>query len=221
MMRLTMVALLCGSVGLAAATADAAVLCKKGTKLLIRDTCKKKEVQLDPVSVGLVGPQGPQGPQGQTEPPPPECALGEVLTYTDSAFECESKSDRYLAIASYATSAHRTLPVDNSIISEYCGDQDGCAITMGMRDYDATGRVASRGPYRFYYNPATGYWRLSDDSQGRDNDGTTTHVLGPWACFFTDGNYNITNLGDNSVGFSVMPWTGYGTNIKCELLIED
>jgi len=43
----------------------AAVLCaKKKGGLSVRDVCRKKETQVDPAALGLVGPQGPPGPQG-------------------------------------------------------------------------------------------------------------------------------------------------------------
>jgi len=49
--------------------ADADVLCanKKGS-VFLRTMCKSKEVRLDPVALGLVGPQGPQGLPGIDAP---------------------------------------------------------------------------------------------------------------------------------------------------------
>src|SRR5438132_9798113 len=53
------------------AAASAAVLCKTPMGLVaVRDACKRGEVQLDPVALGLQGPKGdkgdpgPQGPAG-------------------------------------------------------------------------------------------------------------------------------------------------------------
>lgn len=48
-----------------ASPVDAAVLCaKKKGSLAVRETCRPKETPVDPIALGLVGPQGPQGPQG-------------------------------------------------------------------------------------------------------------------------------------------------------------
>ena len=48
-----------------AAPTHAAVLCaKKKGALAVREACRPKETQIDPVALGLVGPQGPPGPQG-------------------------------------------------------------------------------------------------------------------------------------------------------------
>jgi len=55
-----------------AAYADAAVLCANPSgSVFLRDACKGKETQLDPVALGLVGPRGPQGPTGPQGPAGP------------------------------------------------------------------------------------------------------------------------------------------------------
>jgi hypothetical protein len=52
-----------------AGTSSASVLCSnKMDQVFVRDSCKKKEKQVDLTSVGLLGPQGPQGPMGQQGP---------------------------------------------------------------------------------------------------------------------------------------------------------
>lgn len=66
--------LLIGFCGLS--SAHAAVLCATGKGALkLRDACKPKETQVDPVALGLQGPPGPQGdpgPQGIPGNPGPE-----------------------------------------------------------------------------------------------------------------------------------------------------
>src|SRR5438093_11173722 len=58
--------LLAGLVGLGLASrAPAAVLCsRQGGLLRIRDACKPRETQVDPVALGLQGPKGDKGDPG-------------------------------------------------------------------------------------------------------------------------------------------------------------
>ena len=57
--------------------AEAAVLCvNPGGSLFVRDACIGQETAVDPVALGLVGPQGPPGPQGQVGPQGPQGPQG-------------------------------------------------------------------------------------------------------------------------------------------------
>src|SRR5436309_15499506 len=61
-------------------TTLAAVLCKtRSESVKVRDTCKPREVQLDPIALGLQGPTGPTGPAG------PAPADESVRVYNSSA----------------------------------------------------------------------------------------------------------------------------------------
>lgn len=88
--------------------ADAAVLCARkdqegnasGT-VVIRQECKKNEVQLDPVALGLKGEKGdpgPQGPQGDTGPegppgvPPPGSFQVVALAVNNDGFSLSASS---------------------------------------------------------------------------------------------------------------------------------
>src|SRR5437660_12362767 len=54
---------------LLAVTSHAAVLCTSGSgsgTVRVRATCRPREVQLDPVALGLQGPTGAAGPAGPT-----------------------------------------------------------------------------------------------------------------------------------------------------------
>src|SRR5438034_8970012 len=65
MVKMAVVVLLVVSV---ATTARAAVLCTSGSgsgTVRVRESCRPREVQLDPVALGLQGPPGPQGPPGE------------------------------------------------------------------------------------------------------------------------------------------------------------
>jgi len=69
---------LAGVVGLAVINGHAdASLCKsKKGGLIVRDQCKRNEVVLDPVAVGLQGPQGERGPAGPAGAPGPAGTSG-------------------------------------------------------------------------------------------------------------------------------------------------
>lgn len=97
-----------------------------------------------------------------------------------------------------------TVPVDMSIVEALCKDSDGCDITVGMRDWSNTmvGVTASRGPRKFYMSQTSGGWRIADnDTDGIDGNGTVEHILAPWDCYFTDGQYVNGVSNDTSAGY--------------------
>lgn len=114
----------------------------------------------------------------------------------------------------------RTLFISSSTVARYCGDGDGCELRMGMKNWDNTGRVASRHSL-FYYNSGNRAWRAErSDKAGSDWDGRTQHVMNAWACYFTDGVYNNwRDLGDPNAGFGLLSWNQY--NAECILTIID
>ncbi|MEK7649392.1 MAG: hypothetical protein AAB367_00285 [Patescibacteria group bacterium] len=61
-----LLAFIIGFIAGSIATAHAEALCrpKSGVAVRVRTECKKQEVQLDPITLGLQGPAGPTGPQG-------------------------------------------------------------------------------------------------------------------------------------------------------------
>lgn len=61
-----------------ASSASAAVLCRlRSGVLAVRDVCRKKETPVDPVGLGLRGPQGEQGPPGGQGPKGDQGGQGE------------------------------------------------------------------------------------------------------------------------------------------------
>lgn len=67
--------------------ASASILCKAtdGTLKVRENVCQKKEVRIDPISLGLQGPPGPRGlpgPQGLQGPPGPSHTLDAVIRTT-------------------------------------------------------------------------------------------------------------------------------------------
>jgi hypothetical protein len=136
---------------------------------------------------------------------------------------------------SYNPYLGKTKKVPQATLEAHCGDQDGCDITIAMRNWASNGATQTQpASYRFhfYYNATTKRWRVSDGgpaggNTGTDGDGSTTHVINAFdACYFTDGNYiGSANQGDPDVGMSLLYWTAYSSaswpQKLCELVIED
>jgi type II secretory pathway pseudopilin PulG len=120
-----------------------------------------------------------------------------------------------------------TVSLDMAIVNALCKDEDGCSVTLGMRDWDSAaqpGNVASRGPYRFYISQSSNWWRLSNtDSAGNDGDGVVQHILYVWDCYFTDGTYTSGSGSDPSVQLGLLNWNANYTdpNMVCVLDIDD
>lgn len=104
------------------ADAQSLVLCARqksdgtiSTTLKVRPACKSREVQLDPVALGLVGPPGPPGPQG----PAAELPWTDV---TDFGAAGDGLTDDTVAIqdAISATPVGGTLffPLGNYVVSD-------------------------------------------------------------------------------------------------------
>jgi hypothetical protein len=105
-----------------------------------------------------------------------------------------------------------SVPISQSIIESYCGDEDGCRITIGIRNWDGQGRSASVGPHPFFYSVPTGRWRLGNlDTEGTDGDGQTEHVATLHSdVYLTDGVFiGGAPQGDPGQGLSLLNWNGY------------
>jgi len=112
-----------------------------------------------------------------------------------------------------------TVKVPLNVLKKFCSDKDGCSIRIGMHNWDSTGRVASR-EYLFFYNSVNRAWRISSDIAGRDDDGVTTHVIGVWSCYFTDGEYkNWVDLKDGKPGFGLLSWNQHDAD--CFMTVID
>jgi len=113
-----------------------------------------------------------------------------------------------------------TIAIRESVISNLCGDFDGCQVRIGMFDWDGTGRMDSN-EFLFFYNRTNKNWRGSFDHEPGQNQNTTTeHPAKYSACYFTDGKFeNWVNKNDISADFGLMSWRQY--NAGCMLTIID
>jgi hypothetical protein len=119
-----------------------------------------------------------------------------------------------------------TVPLQMDIVNQLCRDEDGCSVTVGMRDWsnDRPGEVASRGPFRLFLSQTSNWWRLSNnDTYGVDGDGFVAHILNTWDCYLTDGEYVDGVATDSSVQLGLLYWnTNFqDTDKVCILIIED
>lgn len=141
---------------------------------------------------------------------------------------------RYVVEAPDNGGSPDTVPVDNAILTEFCQDEDGCTMSLYMRNWnDAAqpGLLAGVGPVRFSLAPVNSNrreWDLRDvaanSAAGIDNNGAINHAMNIYnACFFTDGEYVNAQGSDSAFGFGLLNWAGAFDSVKmtCVLIIED
>lgn len=147
--------------------------------------------------------------------------------------------NRYVVEAPDAGSSPDTVPVDDAILTELCSDEDGCLVSLYMRDWNdsaARGLLAGAGPHRMTLAAAD----LSGNRQwaiygpdgtgftGTDKDNALGHLMNVFnSCFFTDTEHNNAVPSDNTAGFGLLNWFGAfsgaydSLNMTCVLIIED
>lgn len=159
----------------------------------------------------------------------PICSTRELTqdVYVDGVYNrSDVVSSRRLHLRTTgAASGGDTRPIPHDVFTELCGDVDGCEVRLGMTRWDAGNRTAAAARSTIlYYDPANGHFRSTNDADGIDNNGSTTHAFQIYdTCYLTDANYVDYSSGiDNTVGFNLLTWNTYtGVNRTCELTIED
>ena len=139
--------------------------------------------------------------------------------------------NRYVVEAPDNGTSPDTVPVDPKILNDYCHDEDGCWVSLYMRDWDRKDILAGVTARHLSLGPVVNgkqYWDFrnanSDVSVGIDNNGAVEHLLSIYnACFFTDGEYVNGTGSDNKPGFGLLNWYGTwdSTAMTCVLIIED
>lgn len=130
-----------------------------------------------------------------------------------------------------ATKAYEgtTVPLDMDIVRELCQDDDGCMVTLSMKDWDPDqlGNVVSRGPAKFFMSQTSNWWRIGPavnvpEGRGIDGDGIIQdHVIYGWACYLTEREYIQYTRTDDAIGFGLLNWTQYDENMVCMIDIDD
>ena len=142
--------------------------------------------------------------------------------------------NRYVVEAPDNGSSPDTVPIDPQILNDYCRDEDGCWVSLHMRNWDGKDTMAGITARHLSLGPVVNgkqYWDMRDPASnsnvGTDNDGAVGHLLQVYnACFITDGEYINAQASDNKPGFGLLNWyrtDGYYNvrNMTCVLIIED
>ncbi len=147
--------------------------------------------------------------------------------------------NRYVVEAPDQGASPDTVVVDDAILTQFCQDEDGCSVSLYMRNWAAAnegGLLAGAGPFRMSLAPAAGgkrHWAIYDTTGnaptlGFDKDGSVGHLMSVFgSCFFTDGEHNNAVGSDGEFGFGLLNWFGAfsgaydSTNMTCVLIIED
>lgn len=119
---------------------------------------------------------------------------------------------RYLVEAHHSGfhPTRRWVSIPESVLVSYCGDEDGCTVRMGMRNWEGPAgnprTSTSMGPFSFYYGDSINgvhTWRRAETVtapnasqiwhavQGVDGDGAVSHVAQDHDCYFTDATYPL------------------------------
>jgi hypothetical protein len=155
--------------------------------------------------------------------------------------------NRYVIEAPDNGASADTVPLDDALLLQLCGDEDGCTFTLGMRNWeptrptDAKAMLASVGPARFSISPTVDgkrWWSSrnwtggagvaspadsSVASDAQDGNGGINHVARAWDCYFTDTQYVNAVANDTQLGFGLLNWHAQylSTDMTCVLIIED
>jgi hypothetical protein len=142
--------------------------------------------------------------------------------------------NRYVVVAPDNGSSPDTVPVDPQILNDYCRDEDGCWMSLYMRNWDANDVMAGITARHLSLGPVVNgkqNWDLRDSaanvSYGTDNNGAIQHVMSIFdSCFLTDGEYVNGQGNGDSTGFGLLNWyrtDGYynSPDMTCVLIIED
>jgi hypothetical protein len=137
---------------------------------------------------------------------------------------------RYVVEAPDNGSSPDTVPISNTIVTNFCRDEDGCWVSLYMRNHDGHDVMAGVTARHLSLGPVVNnrqYWDMRDSasnfSVGTDNDGAVGHLLNIYnACYLTDGEYVNAASSDNVRGFGLLNWYGaWDGNMTCVLIIED
>jgi hypothetical protein len=149
---------------------------------------------------------------------------------------------RYVLEAKDAGDKPSSVLVDDAILTELCQDEDGCKVTLAMRDWNPAhgrGLLATKGPFLFSLSQNKGNgtrdWSIHQQGEARadnpdgvvytDGDGETNHaIIFAGGCYFTDGQHsNGNSVGDSERGFYLLNWHGQfnSAEMVCVLIIED
>ena len=148
---------------------------------------------------------------------------------------------RYVVEAEDAPATPDSVPVDDALLTQLCGDEDGCRLWIGARNHSPyqsqwDNVVVLAGPWAFGIGDTIGdsdtgerRWWIHDHEGGTvagiDGDNSATTVQDRFDCWFSDDSLDYyVSEGDVNIGFSLL--NGIDANWPsaeqvCILVIED
>jgi hypothetical protein len=163
-------------------------------------------------------------------------AIREVGDSSNNGAKTEQPYDvslrRYVLEATDGGTTPTSVEVDDTYLRQLCLDADGCTFTLGMRNWNTEGTLATYGPIRLSLAQSGGqrYWDVryqngNEHLAGVDGNGVTNHLRNVWdSCYLTDGEYqNGSDVGDTGIGLHLLNWHGENdsADMVCVLIIED
>ncbi len=127
-----------------------------------------------------------------------------------------SKLFPYVASITQGGAGNKSVAIDPKVLKRYCGDRDGCMMTVAMKNYDLRsselGESANFGPVSFFYNAEKNSWRTASTvpmgsvvysnidgnrAHGTLGDNAIVHAIRAWGCYVTEGNYTSSGGKDD------------------------
>lgn len=156
----------------------------------------------------------------------------------------KQRQDYLMSLQRYVVEAYDngikpfSVPVDDTLLMDLCGDVDGCTLTLGMRNPDvrfSDNRYIMSFPYTFSVAaPVNGVrvWHAAGFTDAgvpiapllRDGADGSENVISSGDCRFTDGTFaDGVDQGDTGTGFSLLNWWGHqdSPQMVCVLVIND
>ena len=114
-----------------------------------------------------------------------------------------------------------SVTIDETLLTQLCQDEDGCSITLGMRNWDETlpaDFVNYIGPSKFYIGPIDAgddkrkwatYWWNGVIGPATDGDGARNDPFSAFDCYFSDDQWvHGQEQSDTALGFDLLNWPG-------------
>lgn len=133
---------------------------------------------------------------------------------------------KYIWELNSAHPTQNTISIPTAIITDLCGDDDGCKVTMTMVNWAVGETASSSTSFNFFYSAVNGKWRVNEGGSGTtgtDGDGVVTQVgILNTNIYFTDGAY-VSGVSSDAAasGFGFMKWTVYPATTVARLIIVD
>jgi len=197
-----------------------------------------QDLHLLPRGLGVLQADGPTHVNGEL------LAQATRTEGTTSATYLTSKR-RLLFIASYSGGdpVRSYTPISQATLVNYCGDEDGCRVTVRMRNWGAGAgsRTATSISFHFNYGESLAgqaWWRrealpaspnaamLWGNEVGQDGSGVQDAVAVNHDCYFTDGEYvagspSVFDVPGLGMGLLNYNRSGGVYAPTCELIIDD